>query len=99
MAKKKSGTSGDSNIRQCASIRSKKIPDQQCTFSAISGEFCMRHSKNQIRFQKSGIPEQEQEQEPVPVKVAAVETVFAATATATAAVEEIKKKKVVKKKE
>ena len=43
--------------------------------------------------------EQEQEQEPVPVKVAAVETVFAATATATAAVEEIKKKKVVKKKE
>ena len=63
MAKKKVGTSGDSNIRQCASIRSKKIPDQQCTFSATSGEFCMRHSKNQIRFQKSGIPEQEKEQE------------------------------------
>ena len=63
MAKKKVGISGDSTLRQCASIRSKKIPDQQCTFSATTGEFCLRHSKNQIRFQKSSIPVQDQEQE------------------------------------
>lgn len=44
------------------------------------------------------VEDSDEEQEPVPVKAAAVETVFAA-APAPAASEEIKKKKVVKKKE
>lgn len=50
MVKKKTSNSVEERI--CASIRSKKHPDQRCPYIAISSEFCMRHSKTQIRYQK-----------------------------------------------
>lgn len=36
----------------CASIKSRKHKNIQCPFQATQGEFCHRHYKNPIRFQK-----------------------------------------------
>lgn len=54
MVKKRGDKSGapETIVRVCASIRSKKHPDQRCPFSATAGEFCVRHSKTQTRFQE-----------------------------------------------
>jgi hypothetical protein len=48
----KSRVSSDSIIRQCANIRSRKHPDAKCPFTATDGDFCIRHSKNPVRFQE-----------------------------------------------
>jgi hypothetical protein len=39
-------------VRPCNNIRSRKHPDQRCTYSATHGEFCSRHFKNPTRFQE-----------------------------------------------
>lgn len=40
------------SLRKCASIKSKRHPNAQCSVNATQGDFCSRHSKNPIRFQK-----------------------------------------------
>jgi hypothetical protein len=45
--------SSENIIRQCANIRSQKHPDVKCPFTATDGDFCVRHSKNPVRFQES----------------------------------------------
>lgn len=39
-----------SEVRRCASIKSRKHRDAQCPYAATQGDFCTRHSKNSIRF-------------------------------------------------
>lgn len=51
----KSKVSSDTTIRQCANIRSRKHPDARCTFTATEGDYCVRHSKNPLRFQENTI--------------------------------------------
>ena len=39
-------------LRKCANIKSKKHKDQPCLYTATHGDFCSRHYKNPVRFQK-----------------------------------------------
>lgn len=41
------------SLRKCLSIKSKKHPNVQCPLHATQGDFCSRHFKNPIRFQKT----------------------------------------------
>jgi hypothetical protein len=38
--------------KTCASIKSRKHKNSQCPFQATQGDFCNRHYKNPVRFQK-----------------------------------------------
>lgn len=42
-------------FRQCANCKSRKHPDVQCPCPAVQGDFCARHVKNPVRFQKARI--------------------------------------------
>jgi hypothetical protein len=37
---------------QCANIKSRKFPNEQCKYSTKKGEFCSRHSKHPTRFEQ-----------------------------------------------
>jgi hypothetical protein len=52
MGRKKAAPQEPRVVRQCANIKSKKLPDVRCPAPAAQGEFCARHSKNPHRFQE-----------------------------------------------
>lgn len=54
-SKKAASSTSEGTVRLCANIRSRKHPDTQCPYTATNGEFCARHFKNPLRFQKSEI--------------------------------------------
>jgi len=45
------------SFRVCMSEKSRKNPHTQCSFSAVNGEYCQRHSKNPRPFRKPSLDE------------------------------------------